>query len=151
MRTKLLLLCCVAGLTIGCGSQPRDNALGKPLKNPKPPTTTNPKTQKRELVRVEAVAGVGKRGENLRGEGTNELIAAAPKALFDTEQKLKFMQVKQALDVFEIQKNRYPESHEEFVKEIIEHYNLKLPELHEGERYEWDPKEKKLYAWKFKK
>jgi hypothetical protein len=48
--------------------------------------------------------------------------------------------IPRAMQLFEFEKERKPNSHEEFMREIIKKNNFKLPELPVGVRYVYDPK-----------
>jgi len=52
--------------------------------------------------------------------------------------------IPRAMQLFEFEKERKPNSHEEFMREIIKKNNFKLPELPVGVRYVYDPKRGEL-------
>jgi hypothetical protein len=52
--------------------------------------------------------------------------------------------IPRAMQIFEFAKERKPNSHEEFMREIIRKNNFKLPELPVGVRYVYDPKRGEL-------
>jgi len=90
---------------------------------------------------VEAKAGAGKKGRGYGGDIYTEPL----KARWTTEQKLIFdVQIPKAMSLFRATKDRYPESHAEFMKEIIEEGGIQLPELPAGEEYIYLPEKGKL-------
>ena len=90
----------------------------------------------KEMERVKAEAGVGKEGQII---GDKEGFLRTPaKALFTAKQKLAFMQVQQALNLYDAEHGYKPKSHEEFMEKIIDFNNIPLPELPEGQTYIWD-------------
>ncbi len=103
------------------------------------------------LDRKEAEVGVGKSTRNLSGDEINETVAAPVKTLFNVKEDLAFKFLDVNLRQYEALHGRMPESHEEFMREIADKMSPKLPKLNPGERYEWDPIEKKLYVWIQKK
>ena len=52
--------------------------------------------------------------------------------------------IPRAMQLFEFEKQRKPESHDEFMREIIKKNNFKLPELPPGVRYVYVPKQGQL-------
>jgi hypothetical protein len=92
-----------------------------------------------------ATVGVGKKGR-LKGEGMlrspiKQYFRAPQHIIFDIQIPHMIKQYK-ALDP----QGKGPRSHEEFMKEIIEAAQIQLPELPEGDRYEYDPEEEQLYV-----
>ncbi len=64
--------------------------------------------------------------------------------MFQAEQQILFMKADQALRAFEIIHSRYPQSHQEYMEQVIRGNGLTLPELPEGQRYEYDPQLRQL-------
>lgn len=99
-----------------------------------------------EMERVKAEAGVGKQGQVI---GDKEGILRTPaKALFTAKQKIAFMKVEHALNLYEGLEGHKPKSHEEFMEKVIKFNNIELPELPEGQTYVWDPDESQLLVEK---
>ena len=48
------------------------------------------------------------------------------------------------MQLFQATNGHFPKSHEEFMKEIIEFGQIKLPELPEGKSYVYEPKTHQL-------
>ncbi len=86
--------------------------------------------------RVVAETGVGVKGRTLDPGG---LMTSSARALFRTKERLVFIQVEHALNLFRATDGNFPKSHEQFMAEIIKANNLKLPELPAGAKYVYDP------------
>jgi hypothetical protein len=114
----------------GDGPPPPSRA---PVPEPPPP----------EPERVVAEAGVGVKGRTLTGKGYLQTVF---RTKFQTEQRLEFMKIEHALNLFEGMHGRKPESHEEFMKEIVKFNQIQLPRLPEGEKYVYDPADGELYV-----
>jgi hypothetical protein len=91
-------------------------------------------------VREKAEAGVGVRGDTL-GQGIYHTPA---RAYFQTRERLVFIQVEQALQLFKGAEGRLPQSHQEFMEKIIQANLIQLPELAPGSKYVWDPQKGEL-------
>jgi thiol-disulfide isomerase/thioredoxin len=95
----------------------------------------------------EAKAGVGKKGRGYGGGIYTEPL----KARWTIEQKLVFdVKIPKALSLFQATNERYPNSHKEFMKEIIEASSIELPELPAGQEYVYVPEKGKLMVRKAK-
>ena len=81
-----------------------------------------------------AMAGVGRKG---RGYGSG-LVATPIASLFRTKDRMQFVQVAHTLNIYKGMHGRMPKSHDEFMKEVVERYNLQLPELPAGHEYFYD-------------
>lgn len=92
-------------------------------------------------TRKKAQAGVGKKGQKLKDH--HGPLATPVKAYFRAEQELIFMNVDRALQMHEIQFG-YPKSHEEYMEKIIRANAITLPELPDGDRYEYNPETHQL-------
>lgn len=57
---------------------------------------------------------------------------------------LTSQQIDQMVVMFEIENDRYPKDHEEFMREIIKKYNIQLAVLPGKRRYQYDVKNHKL-------
>lgn len=106
----------------------------KPPADPNAVAETEPTNQESE--RVKAEAGVGKRGQVI---GDKEGVLRTPfKALFMTEQRVVFMNIERALNLYNAEHGFKPKTHEEFMEKIIKFNKIMLPELPEGQTYIWD-------------
>lgn len=98
--------------------------------------TTDETDNAAQSNRQVAEVGVGKKGRNYGGGIVSEPI----RAMFRTEQRLQFIQLQKAMQLYKAShNNQLPETHEAFMKEIVEFNQIQLPELPEGERYVFDP------------
>jgi hypothetical protein len=91
-----------------------------------------------------AQVGVGAQG---KGYGTPDggLITTPIAAYFGAREQIVFnIQIPDAMRTFQALNGRYPKSHEEFMKEIIQAGGIKLPELPEGAKYVYDPEKAEL-------
>lgn len=129
-RAWSLLL--VAGICLGC-----DSAGVVPVHKPEvqapPPAQPAPAP---EMVQEKAEVGVGEKGSDL-GAG---LVSTPVKAYFLTKERIVFtIQIPKAMQLFEAEKNRKPQSHEEFMEQIIKFNAIPLPSLPPNSRYIYDP------------
>src|SRR5688572_11852263 len=103
------------GLVCGCdtsGVIPPDTPQAKAPEPPKPAEPAPPP----EMVQDKAQVGVGVKGRDL---GTG-FVSTPVKAFFLTKERLVFeIQVPQAMQLFEAENGRKPQSQEEFMEKII--------------------------------
>lgn len=116
----------------------------------KPPEDPNAVAEAKEASgeteRVKAEAGVGKQGQIIGNK--DGFLRTPAKAFFSAKQKIAFLQVKQALQLYDAQHGFKPKTHDEFMDKIIKFNNIKLPELPEGQSYIWDPEAGELMVEK---
>jgi hypothetical protein len=103
--------------------------------------------------RTVAKAGVGKEGQNSRRNvekgGVARMITQPAHTLFSVKQKAVFdIQIPHAMNLYRATDGDFPKSHDEFMKHIIEANKIKLPELPEGQRYEYDAQSSQLMVVK---
>ncbi len=141
-----VLLAC--GLLLGCGNDTRpsvpSSGVGAAPPPPPVPVDASPADQSAiaegETARP-AEVGVGRKGH---GYGTGP-IATPLAARWRAAERLIFdVQIPKAMSLFKATNDRAPASHDEFMKEIIDFNQIRLPELREGERYQYDPKAEQL-------
>lgn len=92
-----------------------------------------------------AAVGVGKKG-HYDGEGP---MRTPVSQYFRLQEKIAFdIEIPHALELYKATDPQFkgPKSHEEFMEKIIQANRIALPELPEGERYEYDPQDEKLYV-----
>ena len=137
------LVCVLVPLACaGCAPQPHPVAQAKPAESKPAPAPVPPPAPvappKVELERVKAEAGVGKKGQSLKEhEG---MVVTPVKQYFRIQQQLVFdIEVKHSLELYNATNGNYPKSHAEFMKDIIETNQIKLPELPDGHRYVYEP------------
>lgn len=95
-----------------------------------------------------AEVGVGKQGQSLENEtGVGKMIAQPAITLFRVKQKAVFeIQIPQALNLYKALEGRMPKDHDEFMAKIIEPNRIALPELPNGQRYEFNPELGELWV-----
>ena len=130
----------IAGFLIVAGCKPKGSSK-KDLEQT--PANAEPA---REPTRELAGVGVGKKGRNLeKHKGTGQIIAQPAVSLFRAKEKIVFeIVIPKNMQLFEATNGRFPKSHDEFMKEIIEFGQIQLPELPEGGSYVYDPKTHQL-------
>ena len=95
-----------------------------------------------DTVLVRAQTGVGAQGSSLaRPTAGNaaEIVTAPVYAMFRTQQRVIFQQIEHAKNLFQGEHGRLPNSHEEYMQEIIQKNNIQLPRLPDGQEYVYDP------------
>jgi hypothetical protein len=93
--------------------------------------------------RVKADVGVGAKGRGL-DQFKGPLVTPA-KAYFTMREKAIFqIQIPHALQMYEALHGNAPKTHEQFMTEIIQAGQIKLPDLPPGQRYVYDPQQKEL-------
>lgn len=97
-----------------------------------------------EVEAVKAEAGVGKKGTRYGGGIISEPVSA----YFRTRGRIAFLQMEKGMKEFKALNDRAPESHEEFMDKIIGDYGVELPELPDGESYQYDPEQEQLMVLK---
>lgn len=110
---------------------------------PPPSRAPVPELPPPQPERVVAEAGVGVKGRTLTGKGYLQTVF---RTKFQTEQRLEFMKIEHALNLFEAEHGRKPKSHEEFMEKIVTFNQIQLPRLPEGEKYVYDPADGELYV-----
>ena len=102
--------------------------------------------QEKEPTRHVAGVGSGKRGRKIeKREGVGKIIVTPAVSYFRTKEKIIFdIVLPKNMQLFQATNGRYPKSHEEFMKEIIEAGMVTLPELPENSRYIYDPETHQL-------
>ncbi len=90
-----------------------------------------PAPQRTEVVSTPAL----QKKQNL-GPG---LISTPISAYWGAKADIAKAQITHALNLYKAQHGKPPQTHDEFVKEILDPANIKLPKLRDGERYRFDP------------
>ena len=161
MKWNLTAAVLAMAVISGCGSsEPADSPSGPPAgqvqeaaAQPAPPPPPPPPPPAAEaqpapqapaaqpnVVRRKAEYGVGKKG---RGYGPG-IITTPVAAYFGARERLEFLKVEHAINLYGATHEGPPKSHEEFMKEIIEANFIDLPQLRSGHRYMYDPKKGEL-------
>ncbi len=150
-ETLLFLLVLLAGTLLGCDAgKPRSNA---PVTENPPPVaaepvkpTEPPKEPERTLVDI---------GENVSGkadfakDGDKSIMAPILVPLgqyFTVRDRIVMMTLQKAMNDYKaLHDNKPPATHDEFMKEIIEASNIKLPPLRNADdQYQYDPESGEL-------
>jgi hypothetical protein len=141
--TGLWAVMMIGLLLVGCnepaastGDSQTSTALAPPPAGDPMPMGTPAPPPADDTTRIVAQPGVGEKG-NYESKG---YISTLIHLRFQATDPIVFAQVKRGINDYHILNQRYPKSHEEFWKEVIEANNIRLPELAEGEKYEYDPK-----------
>ena len=136
----------VSAALAGCEDTPPP-----PVAGGNPPVTTDAERADASAdtsvtERTPAEAGVGRQGRSLDDvEGVGNVVAQPAKSLFAARERLVFeVQIPQALDLFKATNGRGPQTHEEFMSQIVQANQIRLPDLPEGQRYVYDPQQEQL-------
>jgi hypothetical protein len=93
-----------------------------------------------QYIREPARAGISDPSKYDKNIATTPLTAS-----FSINQQLIFeASIPKALEIFEGTRNRKPNSHQEFMREIITKSNIRLPPLPPDYRYVYDPERGEL-------
>ena len=171
MRTSPLFLFHIALLTIalvfvsGCAEPPPTSTTSSSASKkrssappPPPPGATDPGganvqdhvvegPEEPELEREVAKAGVGKKGRNYGGG----IISEPVHQYFHQGQRIEFMKVTSAKNLYKGEHGYFPKTEEEFMTKIIKFNSIELPELPAGEKYVYEPKTGELMVERPKK
>jgi hypothetical protein len=101
------------------------------------PDAVNPQ----KMVQDKAKVGSGEKG---RGYEVG-IITTPIASYFAIRERLVYdIQIPEAMKLFNATEGRYPKSHQEFMDRIVKENHLILPQLPEGHRYLYDPKDATL-------
>jgi hypothetical protein len=102
-----------------------------------------------DTTRVKAEVGVGAKGRRLDDPRLNQTIVTPARTLFRTQERIVFeISVPHALQLYEATNGRKPKTHEEFMEQVIQANQIRLPELPAGQRYVYDPQTGELMVEK---
>jgi hypothetical protein len=110
-----------------------------------PPATppAEPAPANSEMERVKAQKGVAAAGRSL--DQYSGPIVTPAKAYFSVRERVVFeIQIPEALKLFKATNGQGPKSHDDFMTQIIEANQIKLPPVPPGSRYVYDPKTEEL-------
>ena len=100
--------------------------------------------------RSRAKTGVGVKGNSLDGIQGNDarlLMAGPVKAYFNAREKIIFdIALPKSAQLFNAINDRNPKTHEEYMKEVVESAQIKLPELPAGMVYRYRPDVNELWV-----
>jgi hypothetical protein len=133
MFRRYLSLLLIIGIYPGCDTSSVISDKAPAVKAPPPPAEPAPPP---EMVQEKAEVGVGVKGNDL-GAG---LVSTPVKAYFQAKERIVFeIQIPQAMKLYEATNDRKPQSHEEFMEQIIKFNAIPLPQLPPNSRYIYDP------------
>ena len=154
MRNLLILFVLVLPFVFGCDAAkptPRPQEVPAAVEVPVPEAVEE-KTPEPQTVRVKAEAGVTGKGQYGSGGGEKpmDILLVPLEQHFRVKERIVFdIQLKHTEDLYKAEHNdKLPGTHEEYMKEIIEKGGVKLPQLPDGHRYVFDPKEQQLMVEK---
>lgn len=123
--------------------QPTDAASTEPPAETAPATTASGEptvgapSDDPNVDRVAAKRGVGKTG---RYEGSGMVITPI-KAYFLTKQRTELeIKIPHAMNLYKAEHGNFPKTQAEFMRDIVEFNQIKLPDLPAGHRYVYEPK-----------
>jgi hypothetical protein len=92
---------------------------------------------------------VCKLGAKLRDNNdAQKIITGAPGVLLDVKVGAVLnIQIPQALQIFKASEGRVPKNHAEFLSQVVERNQLKLPELIDGLVYRFNPEKEELWVY----
>lgn len=140
---QLGLVLALFGLVLpGCGAKKPIQIQQKPKEEKK---AKGPIVRLKKRIR--AVAGVGKIGQSAKKHKTGiGAILTAPTKGFQAADGLIFAVCRKQIREYPLVHGHKLKSHEEFMKEVVQASNIKLPKLPRGQMYEFDPKEQDLFV-----
>ena len=155
----MAMICCV-GL-VGCDFPEQKRPMSSPggidigtnidtggatpvAQNPDAPTTTETTPPPPPEGRKTADVGDGKKGHYSERLGRVSIFDRTIGTMYRMQEKMDYQMVKHAMDLYQATNGHYPKTHEEFMKEIIEYNKIKLPELRDDCRYEYNPEKAEL-------
>jgi hypothetical protein len=122
------------------GPAPAENATPSVPAAASTTTTTNtteaPADVPPGMEQVKAEAGMGAKGKDY-GEG---IIVTPVSTYFQIRERIFYDMLLKAMNEFKAFEGRVPKDEKEFDEKIIKAYGIKLPTLHPGESYRYDPK-----------
>jgi hypothetical protein len=92
------------------------------------------------VVTEKAEAGVTGKG-NYGGPG---VVTTPISVYFQAQEQLIFLQVQHNMQLYEAEHGHKPRTEEEFMKEVIEANQTRLPQLPPGSKYKYDPQKGEL-------
>ena len=101
-----------------------------------PPPEPEPAPAPSITVQHKAAVGVGKKG---RGYGQGFVATPIASLFAFRERKVFDIEIPKAMQIFKALEDRAPKDHEEFMEKIIKANHIKLPELPDEHRYQYDP------------
>jgi hypothetical protein len=72
------------------------------------------------------------------------MVTVSVMALWQTKERITFMQIQHDLELYNGSEGHYPKTHQEFMEKIIKENHIQLPELPAGQTYVYDPDDHEL-------
>ena len=112
---------------------------------PNPPEQAPPNAEN-ETIDVKAEVGVGSKGSSYAKPtgGPMDFITVPISAGFRARERISFLLIDDAMNKFRAIHDRVPDSHEEFMKEIVQESRIALPQLPPNQEYSYDPSDGEL-------
>ncbi|MDR1384272.1 MAG: hypothetical protein LBJ67_10605 [Planctomycetaceae bacterium] len=106
-------------------------------------TATSSSEQQSEETHRTFQVGDGKKG-HYEEFGRISIFQRTIGTMYRTQERMDGNLIKHAMDLYKAEHDSFPKTHEEFMTQIIEYNHIKLPELKEGCRYEYNPQSGEL-------
>ena len=153
------MICCIGFL--GCDFPEQKRPMSAPggldidtggsaaAQSPSESAASNAETKPVEPVAPEArktaEVGDGSKGQYRQKFGRMSIFDTTIGTMYRTKENLTYnVLIPQAMKLYQANNDRFPRTHEEFMKEIIQPNNIKLPDLKDGCRYEYNPQKAEL-------
>ena len=104
------------------------------------PGVTLPGQPQPGVITEKAQAGATGKG-NYGGPG---MVTTPISVYFQAQEQLIYLSVQHALQLYEATNGSKPKTEEEFMKQVIEFNQIKLPQLPPGHKYKYDPQKGEL-------
>lgn len=125
------------GLDIDTGGAP-------PASQNPPATETPPAPPPVAEGRKTAEVGDGRKGHYKEQFGRMSIFDRTIGTMYRMQEKMDYQMVTHAMNLYKAEHGNAPKTHDEFMKNIIDFNKIKLPELKEGCRYEYNPQKEVL-------
>jgi hypothetical protein len=104
------------------------------------------KEQQPEEAHRSFEVGDGKKG-HYEEFGRISIFQRTIGTMYRTQERLNMDMIKHAMNLYKAQYGNFPRTHEEFMTKIIGYNHIKLPELKDGCRYEYNPQTAELEVY----
>jgi len=134
-----------AGVDIDTGTAVSGGGSGHTdSRTPQAPTPQAPAVAAPQQTENRTVAQVGDSGFSRGQFGKTNIINYAANSFFRTNERINLMMIENNMKLYKAgHDNQVPQSYEEYKREVLP--GIKLPDLKDGCRYEYDPKTGDLY------
>ncbi|MDR1493351.1 MAG: hypothetical protein LBT05_11610 [Planctomycetaceae bacterium] len=136
------------GMFLFCGCDTNQ----KTLEPPTPKTSAAEKTGEETTIssgeQPEEAHRAFQEGDGRKGHyeefGRISIFQRTIGTMYRTQERINKDLIKHAMDIYKAEHDSFPKTHEEFMTQIIEYNRIKLPELRERCRYEYNPQSGEL-------